>query len=203
MIVIKTANGDRFINEAEVKNVQHNKSACLVTIKFKDGTFDVAYGVESMYYTNGADTEIRDNGLMLGGAIEDKEYWKEMAQSAEQFVERLIERRNDLENFIFNVEEHPDSSPEYRARFIQEIREERNERPGYKKEELQKYRDFPYFHRVRENSKLKGDEAEKQFAQLTKNLQTQTEWADRYKEANERIMKRNLWQRIINKKTYL
>ena len=49
MIVIKTSNGDRFINEAEVKNVQHNKSACIVTIKFKDGTFDVAYGVESIY----------------------------------------------------------------------------------------------------------------------------------------------------------
>ena len=76
MIVIKTANGDRFINEAEVKNVQHNKSACIVTIKFKDGTFDVAYGVESMYYTNKPDTEIRDNGLMLGGMTTDKEYWK-------------------------------------------------------------------------------------------------------------------------------
>ena len=152
MIVIKTANGGRFINEVEVKNVQHNKSACIVTIKFKDGTFDVAYGAESMYYTNKADTEIRDNGLMLGSMTTDKEYWKEMAQSAEQFVERLIERRNDLENFIFQVAEHPDSSPEYRARFIQEIREQRNERPGYKGDELRKYRDYPYFQKVREES---------------------------------------------------
>ena len=203
MIVIKTSNGDRFINEAEVKNVQHNKSACIVTIKFKDGTFDVAYGVESMYYTNKADTEIRDNGLMLGSMTTDKEYWKKMAQSAEQFVERLIERRNDLESFIIRVSEHPDSDKEYNARFVQEIREQRNERPGYKGDELRKYRDYPYFQKVREESHLKGDEAEKQFAQLTKNLQTQTEWADRYKEANERIMKRNLWERIINKKTYL
>ena len=203
MIVIKTANGDRFINEAEVKNVQHNKSACIVTIKFKDGTFDVAYCVESMYYTNKADTEIRDNGLMLGGAIEDKEYWKEMAQSAEKFVERLIITRNDLENFIFKVAEHPDSSPEYRDRFIQEIREQRNERSGYKGDELRNYRGYPYFNKVRVDSKLKGDEAEKEFKRLTKALQTQTEWADRYKEANERLMKRNLWQRIINKKTYL
>ena len=53
------------------------------------------------------------------------------------------------------------------------------------------------------DSKLKGDEAEKEFKRLTKALQTQTEWADRYKEAYERLMKRNLWQRIINKKTYL
>ena len=203
MIVIKTANGDRFINEAEVKNVQHNKSACIVTIKFKDGTFDVAYQVEAMYYTNKVDSEIRDNGLMLGSVTEDKEYWKEMCKSAEMFVERLQDRRNDLESFIIRVAEHPDSDKEYNARFVENIREERNERPGYKKEELEKYRDYPYFRRVREESHLKGDEAEKQFAQLTKNLQTQTEWADRYKEANERLMKRNLWQRIINKKTYL
>ena len=203
MIVIKTANGDRFINEAEVKNVQHNKSACLVTIKFKDGTFDVAYCVESMYYTNKADTEIRDNGLMLGGAIEDMEYWKEMAHSAEQFVEMLIDRCNELENFIFKVAEHPDSSPEYRDRFIQIIREQRNERPGYKGGELRNYRDYPYFHKVRVDSKLKGDEAEKEFTKLTKALHTQREWADRYREANDRIMKRNLWERIINKKTYL
>ena len=100
MIVIKTANGDRFINEAEVKNVQHNKSACIVTIKFKDGTFDVAYGVESMYYTNKADTEIRDNGLMLGGAIENSEYWKEMCQSAEEYVMKIHSEIQPYENNV-------------------------------------------------------------------------------------------------------
>jgi hypothetical protein len=202
MIVIKTANGDRFINEAEVKNVQHNKSACIVTIKFKDGTFDVAYGVESMYYTNKADTEIRDNGLMLGSTTTDKEYWKEMAQSAEQFVERLIDRRGELESFILDYIGTPEVGS-YQERFIREMKEARSERANNYEDELRQYRDFPYFRRVREDSKLKGDEAEKEFTKLTKALQTQTEFAERYKEAHERIMKRNLWERIANKKTYL
>jgi len=202
MIVIKTANGDRFINEAEVKNVQHNKSACIVTIKFKDGTFDVAYGVESMYYTNKADTEIRDNGLMLGGAIEDSEYWKEMCKSAEAYVKRVCERRGELERFIIDYISTPEAGS-YQERFICEMKEARSERANNYEDELRQYRDFPYFRRVREDSKLKGDEAEKEFAQLTKNLQTQTEFAERYKEAHERTMKRNLWERIINKKTYL
>ena len=201
MIVIKTANGDRFINEAEVKNVQHNKSACIVTIKFKDGTFDVAYGVESMYYTNKADTEIRDNGLILGSTTTDKEDWKEMAQSAEQFIQDLQHWRNELENFILGYLGQPDEP--YAVRFVKEMEEKRSERPDYQKDELERYRSQPWFMKLREESHLKGDEAEKQFAQLTKNLQTQTEWADRYKEAGERIMKRNLWQRIVNKKTYL
>lgn len=202
MIVIKTANGDRFINEAEVKSVQHNKSACIVTIKFKDGTFDVAYQVESMTYTNKADTELRDNGLMLGGAIEDAEYWKEMCDSAEACVKRVCERRGELERFIIDYIGTPEAGS-YQERFIREMKEARSERANNYKDELRQYRDFPYFRRVREDSKLKGDEAEKEFTKLTKALQTQTEWADRYKEAHERTMKRNLWERIINKKTYL
>lgn len=202
MIVIKTANGDRFINEAEVKNVQHNKPACIVTIRFKDSTFDVAYGVESMYYTNKADTEIRDNGMMLHSAIEDKEYWKEMAKSAEAYVKRLCKRRGELEHFITSRLENQEPGS-YEEQFVEEIRDNQLKRANNSEDELQEYRNFPYFQRVREESHLKGDEVEKQFVQLTKNLQTQTEWADRYKEANERIMKRNLWQRIVNKKTYL
>ena len=202
MIVIKTANGDRFINEAEVKNVQHNKSACIVTIKFKDGTFDVVYGVESMYYTNKADTEIRDNGLMLGGAIEDAEYWKEMCKSAEEYVKRVCERRGELERFIIDYIGTPEVGS-YQERFIREMKEARSERANNYEDELRQYRDFPYFRRVREDSKLKGDEAEKEFTKLTKALQTQTEFAEQYKEANERLMKRNLWQRIFNKMTYL
>ena len=202
MIVIKTANGDRFINEAEVKNVQHNKSACLVTIKFKDGTFDVAYGVESMYYTNKADTEIRDNGLMFGGAIEDMEYWKEMCKSAEAYVKRVCERRDELERFILDYIGTPEAGS-YQERFIREMKEARSGRADNYEYELRQYREFPYFHRVGKDSKLKGDEAEKEFKRLTKELHTQREWADRYREANDRIMKRNLWQRIINKKTYL
>ena len=202
MIVIKTANGDRFINEAEVKNVQHNKSACLVTIKFKDGTFDDAHCVESMYYTNKADTEIRDNGLMLGGAIEDSEYWKEMCKSAEACVKRVCERRGELERFILDHIGTPEAGS-YQERFIREMKEARSERANNYDDELRNYRDYPYFHKISVDSKLKGDEAEKEFKRLTKELHTQREWADRYREANDRIMKRNLWQRIINKKTYL
>ena len=201
MIVIKTANGDRFINEAEVKNVQHNKSACIVTIKFKDGTFDVAYGVESMYYTNKADTEIRDNGLMLGGARADAEYYHQLNDSAEKFVEELQHWRNELENFILGYLGQPDEP--YAVRFVKEMEEKRKERPNYQRDELERYRDRPWYNKLHADSHQKGDEAEKEFARLTKNLQTQTEWADRYKEANERLMKRNLWERIINKKTYL
>ena len=202
MIVIKTANGDRFINEAEVKNVQHNKSACIVTIKFKDGTHDVACQVESMTYTNKADTELRDNGLMLGSVTTDKEYWKEMAHSAEEYVKRLVERRGELEYFITSRIKKPEEGS-YEERFINEIRDAQRDRPGSYSEELRQYRDYPYFQKVREDSHLKGDETEKAFTRLTKEIEKITDENRRHREAFERIMKRNLWQRIVNKGTYL
>ena len=37
MIIIKTANGDRFINESEAQSVTHNKEYGYVVITFKDG----------------------------------------------------------------------------------------------------------------------------------------------------------------------
>ena len=63
MIIIKTANGDRFINESEAQSVTHNKEYGFVVITFKDGHSENAFQVESMYYTNkqdakrGVDTE--------------------------------------------------------------------------------------------------------------------------------------------------
>ena len=64
MIIIKTANGDRFINESEAQSVTHNKEYGYVVITFKDGHSENAFQVESMYYTNKQDVEIRDNGLL-------------------------------------------------------------------------------------------------------------------------------------------
>lgn len=66
MIIIKTANGDRFINESEAQSVTHNKEYGYVVITFKDGHSENAFQVESMYYTNKQDVEIRDNGPRKG-----------------------------------------------------------------------------------------------------------------------------------------
>ena len=47
MIIIKTANGDRFINESEAQSVTHNKEYGYVVITFKDGHSENAFQVES------------------------------------------------------------------------------------------------------------------------------------------------------------
>lgn len=203
MIIIKTANGDRFINENEAQSVTHNKEHNFVVITFKDGHSENAFQVESMYYTNKQDVEIRDNGLLMAAVASDVEYYKEMNESACAYLKRLANHRSRLENMIVEMYEHPDSDKEYRERFVKEIRENWSNRPGTIESELDDYRTMPYYHKLRQDSHEKGEEIQKEFVRMSAKIKELEEWKERYRKAQERLMLRNLWQRIFNKKTYL
>ena len=203
MIIIKTANGDRFINESEAQSVTHNKEYGYVVITFKDGHSENAFQVESMYYTNKQDVEIRDNGLLMAAVASDVEYYKEMNESACRYLERMDEQRSRLENMVLEMYEHPDSSPEYRKRFVEELRESRSNRPGTIMSELDEHRTMPYYHKLRKDSHEKGEEIQKEFVRMSAKIKELEEMKERFRKAGERLMLRNLWQRIFNKKTYL
>ena len=203
MIIIKTANGDRFINESEAQSVTHNKEYCYVVITSKDGHSENAFQVESMYYTNKQDVEIRDNGLLMAAVVSDVVYYKEMNESACRYLKEVADRRNQMERMVVEMFESPDSSPEYRKRFVDEIKEVWSNRPGTINAELDEYRTMPYYRKLREDSHEKGKEIEKEFVRMSAKIKELEEWKERYRKASERIMLRNLWQRIFNKKTYL
>ena len=203
MIIIKTANGDRFINESEAQSVTHNKEYGYVVITFKDGHSENAFQVESMYYTNKQDVEIRDNGLLMAAVASDVEYYKEMNESACRYLERVADRRNQMERMVVEMFESPDSSPEYRKRFVDDIKEVWSNRPDTINSELDEHRTMPYYHKLREDSHEKGKEIEKEFVRMSAKIKELEEWKERYRKAQERLMLRNLWQRIFNKMTYL
>ena len=203
MIIIKTANGDRFINESEAQSVTHNKEYGYVVITFKDGHSENAFQVESMYYTNKQDVEIRDNGLLMAAVASDVEYYKEMNESAFRYLERVADRRNQMERMVVEMYESPDGSPEYRKRFVEEIKEVWSNRPGTISAELDEHRTMPYYHKLRHDSHEKGDEIQKEFVRMSAKIKELEEMKERFRKAGERLMLRNLWQRIINKKTYL
>ena len=203
MIIIKTANGDRFINESEAQSVTHNKEYGYVVITFKDGHSENAFQVESMYYTNKQDVEIRDNGLLMAAVASDVEYYKEMNESACRYLERMDEQRSRLENMVLEMYEHPDSSPEYRKQFVEELRQSRSNRPGTIKAELDEHRTMPYYHKLREDSHEKGEEIQKEFVRMSAKIKDLKKDLDIHKAYYEksymRIMCRNLWKRIFNK----
>ena len=203
MIVIKTANGDRFINESEAQYVSHNKEYGFVVITFKDGHSENAFQVESMYYTNKQDVEIRDNGLMMAAVASDVEFYKQLNESAFSYLKSTADHRNTLERMVVEMYEHPDSDKAYRERFVNRIREMWSNRPGTIMEELDEYRTMPYYTKLRQDSHEKGEEIEKEFVRMTAKIKELEECRKRYLKGSNLLMSRNLWQRIFNKKVML
>ena len=108
-----------------------------------------------------------------------------------------------MERMVVEMFESPDSSPEYRKRFVDDIKEVWSNRPGTIKSELDEHRTMPYYHKLREDSHEKGEEIQKEFVRMSAKIKELEEWKERYRKAQERLMLRNLWQRIFNKMTYL
>ena len=203
MIIIKAAEGGKFVNESEVQSVTHNKKHGFVVITFKDGHGENVFQVESMYYTNKQDVEIRDNGLLMAAVASDVEYYKEMNESAFRYLERVADRRNQMERMVVEMFESPDGSPEYRKRFVDDIKDVWSNRPGTIKAELDEHRTMPYYHKLRQDSHEKGEEIQKEFVRMSAKIKELEETKERFRKAGERLMLRSLWQRIFNKKTYL
>lgn len=201
MIVIKTTDGIRFINENEVKQVEHRKNGAMVIITYNNGSLDTAFQVESVMYTNKSESEINDYGLVLGAVTADMEYWKERAQRAESFANRLADYRNSLEHFIQSyTEKEQFSEYSYVAYYLERIKEKQKDRPSSFSNELESYQNLPCFNQVRKNGREKGDKFKKGFNRLTQEIAEQREMLDFYNKEIGKLLNRNLWQRIRNSK---
>ena len=85
MIIVKTKNGDRFINDKAVTMVEHDKEKAVVNAYGDNGVFFYIEDVEAVIYTNDAQpTEWKDEGSeiqRLKATIEKKD--KEFDQMLE------------------------------------------------------------------------------------------------------------------------
>ncbi len=203
MIIIETTNGVRMLNDQEVAQVRHNKQYASAFIMFKNGSVEYADRVQNVIYNNKENQEIADRSFMLAAAQTDAEYCRELSLSAERYLDEMADYRSRLEDMVQKMYEHPDNDKAYRERFVREMREAQAKRPGTIKKELDEHRDMPYYHHLRHESREKGDAVAKEFDRLTTEIANLRKMNDRYQYANARIMKRSLWQRIFNKKTYL
>ena len=88
MIIVKTKNGDRFINDKAVTIVEHDREKAVVTAYRDDGASYNINNVEGIIYTNDAQpTEWKDEGSeiqRLKAVIEKKE--KELSKEYDHFV---------------------------------------------------------------------------------------------------------------------
>jgi hypothetical protein len=206
MIVIKTANGTRFVNESEVQSVEHKKKLMVSVITFKDGHMESDSQVIEILYTNKQDKEIKDDGLMMQAIASDAKYYRELNDSAEQYLKTMSHYRGQYEDIIDRMYEHikDEEHVELFKNFIDEMREKRSQRSGNVINELDEKRGgYPYFQKLRQESSEAGKQVEEEFKRMSNEIEGLARWGKRREDAIERLIKRNLWERIINKKTYL
>jgi hypothetical protein len=88
MIIVKTKNGDRFINDKAVRMVEHDREKAEVNAFGDEGWYSHIEDVDGVLYTNDAQpTSWKDEGSeiqRLKAVIEKKE--KEMSQTYEHFA---------------------------------------------------------------------------------------------------------------------
>ena len=87
MIIVKTKNGDRFINDKAVTMVEHNREKAVVNAYGDKGVFFYIEDVECILYTNDTQpTSWKDEGSeiqRMKAVIEKRE--KELSQMCEHF----------------------------------------------------------------------------------------------------------------------
>ena len=103
MIIVKTKNGDRFINDKAVTMVEHDREKAVVNAYGDKGVFSHIEDVEGIIYTNDAQpTSWKDEGSeiqrMMKSLDEQREWGKKMrdeylkiAQERDELKERLAE----------------------------------------------------------------------------------------------------------------
>ena len=97
MIIVKTNNGDRFINEAETLQVSHNKDKALVEVwpsrwgnQQQQPQYYIIEHVEAVIYTT-QETKWKDEGLEL-------ETLKKQLRDINQLVDKY--RKKETENIL-------------------------------------------------------------------------------------------------------
>ena len=122
MIIVKTKNGDHFINDKAVIKVEHNKERAIVTCYADKGIYSYMENVEQVVYINDAQpTEWKDEGSeieRMKAELEKKK--KELSQFCEHFgfvrewymiykqaIDRINDMCNDLERNDKNIIVNP------------------------------------------------------------------------------------------------
>ena len=217
MIIVKTTNGDQFINDATVNRVAHNRDTHTVTIhKGTVGTFQYAEHtiehVEGVIYTNEAQaTQWQDEGSVIKKMQDVIDKRKHEIGFLSEMVKRL---QSDLRHYssniiqVINYRKEGDMSDETAKR----IRDDAETMKAIGNKNIWELR-APYDKEQPDSKSTEtaliaelNEKLENNFANI-RQLEAKLKEADRMKEAyrqgSERLYKRNLWQRIKNEPVML
>ena len=100
MIIVKTKNGARFVNEKQSVMVNHNKEEKQVEVVCRDGS-DIINEVESVtYITDAQPMSWKEDGSEV---VQQKEKYEELKESYESVHNMCIKQRNIIEEYSLSV----------------------------------------------------------------------------------------------------
>ncbi len=122
MIIVKTKNGDRFINDKAVTMVEHDREKAVVDAYGDNGVFFHIEDVEGIVYTNDAQpTSWKDVGSALEKVRKDNERMFDIIERLRQEKQAV---KDDLLHFACNMEQivcnYHAELPDYVRRQIQQ-----------------------------------------------------------------------------------
>lgn len=108
MIVIKTKNGDHFINEKSVIEVQHDREKAVVNCYGANGYFSHHEDVEGVIYTNDAQpTSWKDEGSEIQRLKKELEEQNELADKMRYEHLQMMQERDELKERLAQLEPKP------------------------------------------------------------------------------------------------
>lgn len=212
MIIVKTTNGDQFINDETVNRVAHHRDTHTVTIhKGTVGTFQYAEHtiehVEGVIYINEAQaTSWSDEGSLIKKMQDVIDQQKHELGFLNEQVKRL---QSDLRHYssdiiqVINYRKDGEMSDET-AKRIRDDAETMKASGNRNIWELRAPYDKEHPDSKTAETALIGElneQLESSFAsirQLEAKLKEAERMKEAYKQGSERLYERNLWQRIVN-----
>ena len=210
MIVIKTANGDIFVNESEIVSLHHNRDTHTVDLVKKNaGTLsnlqpDTITNVEAVIYLNDKQpAQWCDEGSAVRHLQKSIDSYRKELVCRDEIIktlkDKLLHLGHECVQYIqYSKFETPDG-----RKYLRDIGEDAK---AYVNHGEDKIFMREYMQSYKHPEELEADEIARLNAQVERmdqELREKDKWAGAYHQANERLMKRSLWHRIVNKKTYL
>ena len=108
MIIVKTKNGDRFINDKAVTEVQHDREKAVVNCWGANGYFSHHNDVEGVIYTNDAQpTSWKDEGSEIQRLMKSLDEQRELVNKMRDEYLKIEQERDELKERVAQLEPKP------------------------------------------------------------------------------------------------
>lgn len=109
MIIVKTKNGDRFINDKAVTMVEHDREKAVVNAYGDKGVFFHIEDVEGIIYTNDAQpTSWKDEGSEIQRLMKSLDEQREWGNKMRDEYLKIEQERNELKERVAQLEPKAD-----------------------------------------------------------------------------------------------